>query len=222
MSSSRPRAFRSVQQAGDRPVDLAGVLLVPLLQVAVLVPLHDRVAVRDLDEPHAALGEAAGQQALAAEVRGDGVVQAVEPAASPATRRERSSISGISVCMRKASSNESMRPSRAWSGPVCVEVVAVHLARAGRAAAAARRAASAAFLMKRTRRLLGRDAGVAERRPLVGGRQEGRAPVVDAAVRQGRADGDEAGQVLVLGPQAVGDPRAHARAGRSCRCRCAA
>ena len=68
-----------LEQAGDRLVDLAGVLLVPFLEVAVLVPLHERVAVRDLDEPHAALGEPAGQQALAAEVRGDRVVQAVQP-----------------------------------------------------------------------------------------------------------------------------------------------
>ena len=43
-------------------------------QVAVLVPLHLSIAVRDLHEAHAALGEPPGQQALAAEVSRDGVV----------------------------------------------------------------------------------------------------------------------------------------------------
>ena len=127
VSSSRPRAFRSVQQAGDRLVDLAGVLRVALLEVAVLVPLHVRVAVRDLHEAHAALGEPAGQQALPAEVVGDRVVEAVERLRRRRSRSARSSTSGIAVCMRKASSNESMRPSSAWSGPVACQVLAVHL-----------------------------------------------------------------------------------------------
>ena len=65
MSSSRPRAFRSRKQAGDRAVDFERVASDVLLETAVLVPL---VAVRNLHEPHAALGEPAGHQALAAEV----------------------------------------------------------------------------------------------------------------------------------------------------------
>ena len=65
VSSSRPRAFRSREQAGDRPVDLERVAGDALLEAAVLVPL---VAVRDLHEPHAALGEPPRHQALAAEV----------------------------------------------------------------------------------------------------------------------------------------------------------
>ena len=84
----------------------------------MLVPLHERVAVRDLDEADPALGEATGQQALAAEVGGDRVVQAVFRSVA-GDSPERSSISGISVCIRKASSNDSIRPSSAWSGPVC-------------------------------------------------------------------------------------------------------
>ena len=43
------------------------------------------------------------------------------------------------------------------------------------------------------------------------GGQERGAPVVHAAVGERRADGDEGGQVLVLGAEPVGDPRAHAR-----------
>src|SRR3712207_8581128 len=42
-------------------------------------------------------------------------------------------------------------------------------------------------------------------------RQECGAPVLDAAVPQGRADGHEARQVLVLRSQAVGHPRTDAR-----------
>ena len=85
-----------VQQPGDRQIDFAGVLLVAVLQVGVLVPLHLAVAVRDLNEPHARLGEAAGHQAHAAEVRGDGIVEAVQLAASPPIRRDRSSTFGSS------------------------------------------------------------------------------------------------------------------------------
>ena len=70
--------FQIGQQAGDRLVDLGGVLRVPLLQVAVLVPLDLAVAVRDLHEPHAALDEPPGQQALPAEVLGHRVVEAVQ------------------------------------------------------------------------------------------------------------------------------------------------
>ena len=60
----------------------------------MLVPLDFAVAVRDLDEPHARLGEPAGQQALPAEVGGDGVVQAIELSASRPSRRTMSSTFG--------------------------------------------------------------------------------------------------------------------------------
>ena len=54
-----------LEQARDRPIDFECVAGDALLEPTVLVPL---VAVRDLHEPHAALGEPAGHQALAAEV----------------------------------------------------------------------------------------------------------------------------------------------------------
>ena len=54
------------------------------------------------------------------------------------------------------------------------------------------------------------DAGVAQRRALISRGQEGRAVIVFGAVRQRGANRDEAGQVLILGAQAIGDPRAHA------------
>ena len=62
------------QQAGDRPIDGPGVPGVAGLQAAVLVP----VAVRQLDEADAGLDEAPRQQALAAEVGGRRVVEAVQ------------------------------------------------------------------------------------------------------------------------------------------------
>ena len=52
---------------------------------------------------------------------------------------------------------------------------------------------------------------VAERRPLVGGREEPRAEVVRAALGEVLADRDVAGDVLVLGPEPVRDPRPQAR-----------
>ena len=50
---------------------------------------------------------------------------------------------------------------------------------------------------------------VADGGAVVGGGKERGRVVLHAAVLVGRADGDERGQVLVLGPQPVGDPRAH-------------
>ena len=53
------------EQAGDRLIDGAGVVLVALLQVAVLVPaIVADVRAGQLDEAGAALDQAAGDQAL--------------------------------------------------------------------------------------------------------------------------------------------------------------
>ena len=71
-------AFEVFEEGGDGAVDFDGVFGVAFVEVAVLVPLDFAVAVGDLDEADAALGEAAGHEALAAEVGGDGVVEAVE------------------------------------------------------------------------------------------------------------------------------------------------
>ena len=180
VSSSSPRAFRSREQAGDRLVDLPGVLRVVLLQVAVLVPL---VAVRDLHEPHAALGEPPGQQALPAEVRGRRVVEAVQ-----LERRGRLAGDVLHLAARRPACGRPARtsrsglraPGRARSCARCSRFISwqqVELA------AAAGRAASARVVDERNLGLVGGHAGVAERRPLVDGRQERRAPVVHAAVR---------------------------------------
>src|SRR5690606_16439316 len=72
-------ALQVGQQAGDRPVDATGVLQV-LGHVGVLVPgrVGGAVAVGDLDEADAALAQPTGEQALAAEVVGRLLVDAVE------------------------------------------------------------------------------------------------------------------------------------------------
>ena len=77
------------EQAGDGAVDGAGVVAV-LGEVRVLVPrrVGRAVAVRDLDEPHALLAESPGEQALAAEVLGDRVVDPVQGQRLPGFMRQ--------------------------------------------------------------------------------------------------------------------------------------
>src|SRR2546423_1658823 len=60
--------------------------------------------------------------------------------------------------------------------------------------------------------LLGRDAGVAQRRSLIDRGKECRPPVVDAAVRERRADGHEAGEIAVFTSKSIIHPRANAGA----------
>src|SRR5262249_58829212 len=63
----QPAPLQVPEQAGDRPVDGPGVVLVAGLEVAVLVPAvgPDDARAEDLDEPHAPLDQAPGDQALA-------------------------------------------------------------------------------------------------------------------------------------------------------------
>ena len=60
--------------------------------------------------------------------------------------------------------------------------------------------------------LLYLHAGVADGGALILARQKAGTPVVGSAMAERRLDGDEAGQVLILGSEPVQDPRAHARA----------
>ena len=55
-------------------------------------------------------------------------------------------------------------------------------------------------------------AGIAQRRPLVGGRQEGRAEVVRPSLREVLADRHVSREVLVFAAEPVRDPRTQARA----------
>ena len=71
VESSRPRCLRSVEQAGDRLVGLAGEAArgcLSMFDVAVPAPLVLHAAGVDLHEPHAALDQPPGDQALLGEV----------------------------------------------------------------------------------------------------------------------------------------------------------
>ena len=87
VSSSRPRCFRSFEQPGDRLIDRPGVVVVAVLQACRAGPSGraPHAGAGQLDEPHAALDEPPGEQALPAEhlrrlrLR----IEAVQLAASP-------------------------------------------------------------------------------------------------------------------------------------------
>ena len=75
-------SFEIFDESGDRPVGVEGVFLVPLLQIAVLVPraVGGTGRAGDLDEPHSRLDQPPGPQALNAiqPLRGNLRVDAVE------------------------------------------------------------------------------------------------------------------------------------------------
>ena len=209
VSSSRPRAFRSVEQRGDRPVALLGVVAV-VGDVGVVVP-GLAVAVVDLRHAHAALDQPAGDQAGVGELalavqlarRGRLAGRGRTPPAprtacgrpSPATRsgpRAASSRPRASRCSRFS----------CWSRSSC-----------SRCAAASRWR-----LVDVADDPFGVDRLVVDVRALVDARQEAVAPQLRADDRLAGAEDDEAGQVLVLGAQAVGQPRAQARAGSAACC----
>ena len=114
--------------------------------------------------------------------------------------------------MRKASSNELMRASSAGSAAGAPGLA--RLRSAIRSSCRRRRpGVVASFLMNESRPAFsGWKSRVAQGRALVGGGEKGRTPVIHAAMPEGGADGDEAGEILVLAAKAVGDPRAHAGA----------
>ena len=97
--------FEVFEEAADGLVDFGGVLRDALFDVAVIVPTvaSDFDAVNEEGIAHARLEETAGEQALAAEAFGAGIVEAVERRVT-SDSLERSTILGASDCMRKASS----------------------------------------------------------------------------------------------------------------------
>ena len=98
VSSSIPRCFRSVIRAAAGLVDLLGLELDVVLDAAVVVP----VAVVELDEAHAALGQAAGQQAVRGE-RAVGALGAVQLQDVLAGSPERSIRPGTLACIGRPS-----------------------------------------------------------------------------------------------------------------------
>ena len=96
--------FQIGDQRGGRLVDFLGLELDVVFEIAVVVP----VAVIELDEPHAAFGQAAGQQAVG------GVRSRPTPCVPYISRMffgssERSINSGTLACIRNAISYCAMR-----------------------------------------------------------------------------------------------------------------
>ena len=201
VSSSRPRAFRSLSRAAIGPIALLGVVAV-VGDVAVVVP-GLAVAVVDLHHAHAALHQPAGEQAGVGEL-----AVAVQLRAWPAFRVPMSKASCASNCMRNAISSDAIRASSCSSRPRC--------SRCSRFICCSRsscaRCAGGGRWRLLTSRMIGLriDRLVVDVRALVDAGQEAVAPQLRADDRLAGAEHDEAGQVLVLGAQAVGQPRAQA------------
>ena len=77
VSSSRPRGFRSLQQARDRLID---VLRQPRMvqHVAVRIPVAGRAGIDQFDKPHTAFDQPPGHQALPGEALRAAARQAVQ------------------------------------------------------------------------------------------------------------------------------------------------
>ena len=139
VESSSPPLLQVGEQAVDRHVGRQAVAGVVAGQVGVGVPLA--VAV-DLDEPHAALDQSAGQQALRPDTTC--VSFAIEPVhlprrlPIPATRSIRRRASGLHPVgqLERLDAAQTVPASPGWAS----QVLGVESARAGRAAGAGRRA----------------------------------------------------------------------------------
>jgi len=174
----------------------------------VLVPLNLRVAVGHLNEADTGLQEAPGQQALTPEGRSDRIIHPVQLQRLGSLSRE--ILDYRHLPLHPEGQLERLDPAfqrLIWAR--LLQVLAVHLReRVQLQALNIRRGSSFAVDVLDLRPVRG-DGGVADGRTGASSWQERRAPVIDPAVAEGRADGDEPGQVPVLGPEAVGDPRAH-------------
>ena len=185
-----------------------------VLDAAVVVP----VAVVELDEAHAALGQPPGQQAVGRE-RAVAALRAVQVEGLLSARSTGPSAPGTLVCMRKAISYWLMRvaisgsSTASLSQPVERSDGVDHVALAvgvdaGRVAEVEDRVALGAELD--ALEAAGQKAAV----PLPRGDR------LRLAEPAGRGQHDEAGQVVALAAQAVGRPTSPSPAGRRWSCRC--
>ena len=215
VSSSMPRCLRSLIRAAEAWSTSLALTGMSRFSAAVHVP----VAMVELDEPHAALGQPPGQQAVGREraVVARGAVQVEDAAWAPWTR---SISSGTLVCMRKAISYWAMRV--AISGSSTVSCRSLFSALTASITSRCRAAVDA----RRVAQVVDRVAARLELHALVAAGQEAAVPLPrwrSAAIwppRPVEMQHDEARQVLALAPQAVEHPRAHRRAGRRSSCRC--
>ena len=199
MSCKQAALLEVGDQRGDGLIDLARILLHALAQIVVRVP----AVVRDFDEADAALGETPGQQTLGAEFAGGVVVQPV------------GLLGGFALtCQIENAGRGSLHAERHFVGfddafqfGVGLRLVQVVLVE--------RLNQVDLLALRRALHLRVGDVGKLTGarqigRSLVGRGQKGRTEVLRAAL-SGRIDGDEAGQILILGAQAVDHPRAHRR-----------
>ena len=199
-----PALFQVGEQAGDGLVHVArerGVLL----HVAVRVPVSRGTGIDQLDETHAALGEPAGDEALPGEAFGAAALQSVELVDVVAFTREieglrRGGLHGKGG-LEGADARGELRVVAAAGEVAAVEGLRdaeFHFLHLGIGDAAAD-----------IRHGIGAGDDVAA---LMAAGQKVARPELRAAIRQGGRDDHEAGQVRVFRPEAVADPRAHARA----------
>ena len=209
VSSSRPRCFRSLTRAADGWSVSWHWLRICVGQVAVLVPAH----VIKLDEPHAALGQAAGQQAVGGVAAGLLNVGAVEVEDRLRLVREVGQLGNRRLHAIAQLVLGDPGDDLGVAGLGVVQVVergdvVEHLP--------PRRPRAAGRVGEIEHRLL----AAAQLHALVARGQEAASP--QAVVKRlvgppAREQDDEGRQVLVLAPQAVGDPRPHARPARELR-----
>ena len=216
VSSSRPRRFRSVIRAAHgwsiSLADVVEVVVEVCAAAAVVVP----VVVVELHEPHAALDQPAGQQAVVGERR-LARLGAVQVERLLRSRCARSISSGALVCIRKAISYEAIRVAISGS-PVA----------SSRSWFRSLTASSESPLRGRRRRPAGWTGSGSGRRRCgtarPGRRSAGsRCPSCASPPRGPLRPGlqhDEAGQVLRLAAEAVGHPRRPCSAGRTAASRC--
>ncbi len=206
--------FEVMQQASNRFVHSEGVVLV-LGHVGVLIPgrVVGVVGVIDLNEADAGFGKAAGHQALATEVVGEFFVDAVELLGgggfgvdveserrvgleSPGQLVGLDDSFDILIVTRDGSTLE----LRLMEGAEEIEL------------AGAIRLGVGGVMEVLDFRLAGGLAGATKRSALVAGWEKGRAVVARTAIGKAGGECDKAGEVLVIGAEAVADPGAHARA----------
>ena len=194
--------FQIFQQRGDAAVGFLRELAVDQ-NVVVIVP-GLAVAVIDLHHAHAAFDEAEGHQAAAPEI-------AVAIAGAGASRL----FADVEYFRRFGLHAEGDLGPIGWlasscgSGPVRRELQAVQLGeQVELAALLGGRDGLVADVLDQ---LLGLGFVVGNVGALVDGRQEGRTPELRTDDGQAGTQHDEAGQVLILGAEAVGEPGAHGR-----------
>ena len=181
VESSRPRALRSVSRPGDRAVRFRGVLRVIRLDVAVRVPrigvLVAHPAVEQLHESHAVLDQPARHQALPAERLRDRVV---EPVQLPRRLRLLVDVERLGRAPLHAIRQLVRRDARREIG---VAGILLHVELVQLRQQIEPRALLFGAHAGRRLQVDDRIAGRAKQRPLIRGRNEARAPVVDAAER---------------------------------------